>query len=203
VILRPFMFEHGPLEVNLFVLADERTRQAVMIDAGVFDETVPTFVRSAGLDLRAVLITHLHPDHIQGLESYLRRWPVEVFSPAPLKAAPEAGLARPGETIQAGPFAFKVLRTSGHTPESVSYACPAEGVCFVGDAIFAGAVGGTPDDALHEEELACLRREILTLPPETELYSGHGPATTVAIEKTANPFLQPGFTRLPAAGGGR
>ena len=197
MILETFVFEVGHLEVNLFIMGEEATREAVLIDAGVCDPSVLDFVKDENLKVGTILLTHLHPDHVGGVKEYAKEWGAEVISPAPHDNAPDARIIEPGASLCAGPFQFEVFQTSGHTPESISYYCAAEGVCFVGDAIFAGAVGGTSEDPLHEEEVGHIRRHIMTLPPGTELYSGHGPATTVAIEAAANPFLQPGFTRLP------
>ncbi|MCH8333269.1 MBL fold metallo-hydrolase [Candidatus Sumerlaeota bacterium] len=196
MIFQSFVFPHGHLEVNLFLMGDEQTREAVLVDAGVFDSSVTDCADAMGLKVGTILITHLHADHVAGLAAYAAHWGAAVVSPARLDSAPEARIVKEGDTVQAGPFEFHVLKTSGHTPESISYHCPREGICFVGDALFAGSVGGTSEDKLYEEEIGHIRRNLLVLPPETELHSGHGPATTVAIEKAANPFLQPGFTRL-------
>ncbi len=197
MILQSFMFEVGPFEANLHLLANERTRAGILSDAGAFDPSVIEFAAGLGLTMEAILITHLHHDHIAGVAEYASKWKCKVFSPAPIPDVSSAEIVKPGEFVRVAGFEFKVIKTSGHTPESVSYYCASESVCLVGDAIFAGAVGGTSNDELHEEEIGWLRKGILTLPPETLLLSGHGPATTVAIETAANPFLQPGFTRLP------
>lgn len=197
MILKCFWFPHGPLEVNVFLMADETSREALLVDAGVFDPSVVAFAQAQGLNLTTVLITHLHPDHIEGLPGYIRAGAHRVIAPGALAAAPQAEIAAPGQTFSAAGFEFRVLKTSGHTPEGVSYYCPAHDLCFVGDALFAGAVGGTSDDRLHAEEIENIKRFIMPLPAETRIYSGHGPATTVAVEKIANPFLQPGFTRRP------
>jgi len=197
MIIESFVFDCGPLEVNHYLVANESTREGFLIDAGVFDESVTQFAERNNIQITAILLTHLHPDHVNAVRDYADRWKCPIFSPALASLAPEANLVFENDEIHVAGFDLKIFRTSGHTPESISYYCAREGVCFVGDAIFAGAVGGTNLDDLHEEEIGHLRRNILTLPPETELYSGHGPMTTVAIEAAANPFLQPGFTRLP------
>lgn len=197
MILQPFTFDYGHLEANLFLLGDESRREGLLIDAGVFDPSVTAFAAERNLRITTILLTHLHPDHVDGVEQYAETWGAEVIAPAIPPNFPKARIVRPGEELSAAGFRFRVFQTSGHTPESISYYAAEIGICFVGDAIFAGAVGGTQDDAHHEEEIGHLRRSILSLPESTELFSGHGPATTVAIEKSANPFLQPGFTRLP------
>lgn len=197
MIIKSFVFDAGPLEVNQVLMADEQTGEGLMVDAGVFHDSVIAFASDQGIKISTILITHLHADHVAALADYTKAWDAAVVSPAPLSAAPGARIVGEGDVVRVGPFEFEIFKTSGHTPESISYYCRAQGLCFVGDAIFAGAVGGTPLDELHAEEIGHLQRTIMTLPPETELFSGHGPLTTVAIEKAANPFLQPGFTRLP------
>jgi glyoxylase-like metal-dependent hydrolase (beta-lactamase superfamily II) len=197
MILKRFTFPFGPLEVNLFVMGDERSDEALLVDAGVFDPSVTRFIQESGMTLTTILITHLHRDHIDGLARYVDWASPRVISPAPLDAATAVEIIQPGHTVKAANFEFQVFKTSGHTPESVSYYCAGEGLCFVGDALFAGAVGGTSEDSAHAEEIGLIKQNLMTLPGETRIYSGHGPATRVAIEEAANPFLQPGFTRLP------
>lgn len=198
MIFQSFTSDCGPLEVNLYIMGYESQREALLIDAGVLNPGIPEFLEACGLQLTDILLTHHHHDHIEALPEYIQRYPnARVFSPVPTPLAPTARLVSPEYPLRAAGFDFTIFRTSGHTPESISYYCPSEKLCFVGDAIFAGAVGGTSKDELHAEQLAHLRQSVLLLPAETELYSGHGPATKVAIELAANPFLQPGFTRLP------
>lgn len=194
--LQSFMIDVGSQEVNAYLMADEASGIGLMVDAGAYEPAIVETADALGLKVTHILLTHLHWDHVDGLPRYLEQWPqAVVISPAPIGAAPGARLVREADTFAIGPFQFEVLRTSGHTPESVSYYCPAESVCFVGDVLFSGSVGGTSNDALYAEELDYLKQNILTLPASTELLPGHGPVTTVAIEKAANPFLQPGFGR--------
>ncbi len=197
MILKSFYFPFGPLEVNLFIMGNPETGDALLVDAGVFDDSVMDFLRDSGLRLTDILITHLHRDHIDALAKYVEAASPAVIAPARLDAAPKAKIIGPGEEFSSAGFRFEVFKTSGHTPESISYYCAREELCFVGDALFAGAVGGTSEDSAHKEEIDLIQRNLMTLPPETRIFSGHGPATRVTIEKAANPFLQPGFTRLP------
>lgn len=196
MILQHFMLDVGSQEVNSFLMADEDSRVGVLVDAGAIDPLIVETVAELELKITHILLTHLHWDHVDGLPHYLEQWPgVTVLAPAAPEVECRLKLIKPGDTFHVGPFLFEVLNTAGHTPESVSYYCADAGVCFVGDAIFSGSVGGTTSDESHEEELGNLRRSILTLPDRTEILPGHGPVTTVEIERAANPFLQPGFQR--------
>jgi glyoxylase-like metal-dependent hydrolase (beta-lactamase superfamily II) len=196
MLLRQFMLPVGPLESNGWLLADEDAGTAALIDAGAHEPAIAALCRERGLRLTHILLTHLHWDHVDGLADYLKEWPeAAVIAPAPVAAAPGARIVGAGDRFEAAGFGFEVFRTSGHTPESISHYCADAGICFVGDAIFAGSVGGTSDDARFNEQRDCILRNLMTLPPATALLSGHGPATTVAIEQAGNPFLRPGFGR--------
>ena len=185
----------GPFEANTFLLAEPAAHAAVLIDAGALHPDMVETIERRALRVQAILLTHYHNDHIAALREYAERWPqAPIYGPG---ALPEFAvrIVGEGDAIEAGPFEFKVLKTSGHTPESISYYCAERGLCFVGDCIFAGSVGGTADDERYEEQRTHLREKILNLPPETELWSGHGPMTTVEIEAAANPFMREGFGR--------
>ncbi len=196
MLLRHFMLDVGPLESNAFLMADLESRTGLLVDAGAFESAIVAVAEEHDLRMAAVLLTHLHWDHVDGLGEYLKRWPgARVHAPARPPSVPDAQIVGHGDEFDVGPFHFQALKTSGHTPESISYYCAGAGVCFVGDCIFAGSVGGTSSDALFEEETGHIRNHLFTLPEMTELLSGHGPVTTVAIEKQANPFLKPGFGR--------
>ena len=196
MFLRSFMCDVGSQEVNIHLMADRATRQALLVDAGGFEVGLVELAAELELQVTHILITHLHYDHVDAVGRYLQHWPnVVVVSPGELTQMPGVRLVTGGDAIQIGPFTFDVLLTSGHTGESVSYYCAQAGVCFTGDALFAGSVGGTSDEAHYQEQLDHLKCKIMTLPESTEILSGHGPASTVAIERAANPFLQPGFGR--------
>jgi glyoxylase-like metal-dependent hydrolase (beta-lactamase superfamily II) len=196
MLLRQFMLDVGPLESNCWLMADEKSREAFLVDAGAFEPAVVVLVAQRGLRLSHILLTHLHWDHVDGLPRYRDQFPeAAIVAPSPVPGCSPLLLVADGDQVEVGPYSLQVLKTSGHTPESISYYCRSAGVCFVGDAIFAGAVGGTPSDERFEEQMSHIQLKLMTLPPDTLLLSGHGPATTVAVEQAANPFLKPGFGR--------
>ena len=196
MILRHVMLDLPPQESNLWMMIEEGSGRAVLVDAGAFAAELDAELRALGGRLEAIWITHLHWDHVDGLAGWMKAWPEAAeLAPASLAAAPAARIVDDGDEITAGPWRARIFRTSGHTPEAVSYYVESERICFTGDALFAGSVGGTADDARHTEQIEHLRRTVMALPPETELLPGHGPATTVEIERAGNPFLQAGFGR--------
>jgi len=178
------IFQHFLLnanEANLYLIGCEHTLEGALIDAGNFDQRVADFVLQHGLKMKAVFITHGHWDHKGGVEDYQATFncPVHDFSDL-----------RDGQTVRIGRLSLRVMQTTGHTEDSISLLVEDEGVLFTGDALFAGSIGGTDSPMRKAELVENIRRKILTLPKETLIYSGHGPATTVGIEKEFNPFLQ-------------
>ena len=198
----------GPLQSNSYVVSDPASGKAVVIDPGMESEPVLEAIRKDGLDLEMVLITHGHFDHIFSSHVFkaatgatvamhpsdlplLRDMPetARLFGfKAPVPAEPDR-LIREGDRLEVGGLRFAVLETPGHTPGSIAFLI--EDVVFVGDALFAGSVGRTD---LQGGSLPTLLRSIhdklLTLPDRTIVYSGHGPATSIGVERRSNPFLQ-------------
>jgi hydroxyacylglutathione hydrolase len=178
MILQFFITEAN--EGNVYVVGCEETREAVLIDAGAFDDRVVEFVRERGLTVKAILLTHMHYDHTGGVDGYEREFGC---------GAVNAGALAEGQTFEFGRLSLRALSTSGHTPDSTTYVLDSEGVAFTGDALFAGSIGGTAGPREQAEEIANIRQKIFTLPDETVLFTGHGPATTVGAEKAHNPFF--------------
>ena len=89
--------------------------------------------------------------------------------------------------MKVGRLAGRVVATQGHTGDSLSIVFP--GMAFTGDALFAGSVGGTASRGETQRQLDSIREHIFSLPPETEIHTGHGPSSTVAVESAHNPFF--------------
>jgi glyoxylase-like metal-dependent hydrolase (beta-lactamase superfamily II) len=184
---------------------------AVAIDpGGAVDELVKT-LEGAGLGLAAILLTHAHIDHIEGVAALVRRFPAPIYlHPADLdwyERAPEQAVyfgmqfeAPPpvdhplvaGEVLELAGLRFEVRHVPGHAPGHVLLYLAEAGVAFVGDLVFQGSIGRSDlPGGDFGRLMRSIREAVLTLPDDTVLYPGHGPATTVAHERVANPFLVP------------
>lgn len=202
----------GPLEENAYLVVDDTTRRAVLIDPGEEPDRLLAAVREDRAELDAIWLTHAHMDHVGGIAGIVREKPVPIFlhpreRPIYDSAAqhalvfglrieqpprPDRELAN-GDILYVGTLKFSVIHVPGHAPGHV--AIHGNGVAFVGDCLFAGSVGRTDLPLADGAQLERSLERLCTLPDETIVYPGHGPATSIGREKRTNPFLT-GTVRL-------
>lgn len=207
-------FTFNPVGENTYLIWDEETKEAAIIDAGMSNNRenaiVSDFIAKDNLKLKYALQTHMHFDHVWGL-SYIK----ETYDLRPLcHAADESIYSQApemtsmfrlsmnwnlpaieryideGETLLLGKTAIKVLHTPGHTPGGLCYYIESVNTLFTGDTLFQGSVGRTdlPGGNL-KDEINSIKNKILTLPSNTIIYSGHGPKSNVEWELRNNPYL--------------
>lgn len=185
---------HFPLKVELansYVACDSATGTAWLIDVGEVSHRLIDWVRAVGVRVCGVFITHGHHDHCAALQEYRA-----LFGPIPVYAAASgrwlSGQTQPlvdGATLQLGSLRALVFETPGHTPDHLMLYVPQGRALFSGDALFAGSVGGTSSIEAKSLQLSRIREKVFSLPSDVRIYPGHGPVTTVAIERSWNPFF--------------
>lgn len=209
------VYTAGPFAENTYLawLGGEE-RRCVLVDPGAGAAQALADIESEGLTLDTVLLTHAHLDHVDGLPGVRRAFPAVPIHlhPAdrPLYDAAPQQAERFGMTLEALPadvididiaeplevagITFEVRHAPGHAPGHVILWSKEAGLALSGDVIFAGSIGRTDlPGGDFRTLMASIRREVLSLPDETRLLSGHGPETTVGFERIGNPFLTPQY----------
>ena len=203
-------FVVGPLQSNCYLVVDGASRRAAVIDPGMESEAVLATVRDEQYVLESVIITHGHFDHVfssalfkaqTGAKMIMHPEDLPLLTEvpetarffgikAPVPPTPDR-LVREGDAIPVGGLSLRVLETPGHTPGSISLC--GDNAVFVGDALFAGSVGRTDlAGGSLDTLLRSIHGKLLRLPDRTVVYAGHGPATSIGVERKDNPFLQTG-----------
>ena len=209
----------GPLENNTYIVRDTVSAQAVVIDPSFNVAEVIDRITEEKLKLQAIWLTHGHFDHFAGVSQLSRAmpYPVDVLlheKDYPLwEQGGEADLAgcmvdlsaepnillKDFQATDVGAFTFQVLPTPGHTPGHVTFYCPEESAAFCGDVVFKYSIGRTDlNGGDYFTLMKSIKTQILTMPPDTILYSGHGENSTIRDQINLNPFVtlhtpRPGF----------
>jgi len=204
--LRVDQLSLGPMGTNCYVVRAEATSgDAVVVDpSGDATELRLTLAR-LGASCKAILVTHGHWDHLLGVAHLAEGTgaPVHMAEGERMLLEDPAGFTPPGvtlrpytpdvllaggETVELAGIAFEVLAVPGHSPAHLAF--HADGCLFSGDVLFAGSVGRTDFPGSDWDTLvASIRLLVDTFPPETVVYPGHGPTTTLGAELARNPFL--------------
>lgn len=169
--------------VNAYLCYETESREAFLVDCGAVPSDLASFLQEHGLELKFVLLTHTHSDHTDGLRKLRKQFPVPVYA----NAGGYDHRVSDGDRISFAGRDIRVLETHGHTTDHVCYHIA--DVVFVGDALFAGAVGGTTTRSNHRHQVGAVARKVFTLPDDTIVYPGHGAPTSVGVERIYNPFF--------------
>ena len=202
---------NGQFAQNCYLVADRGTREAVIIDPGEEPAMFLAELDTRAWHLRAIWLTHAHVDHIMGVGAireatgapiHLHPLDRPIYDALPQFGAwvgmqldppppPDVAL-EPGSTLRVGRLAFDVRFTPGHSPGSVSFV--GHDRVFGGDVLFNGSVGRTDlPGGDYATLMSTIQSQFLSLPDSTVVHSGHGPDTTIGVERLTNPFLTGAF----------
>ena len=182
----------GPtMDVHAYLIWDDKTKEAAIFDTGFEPSPIFEVIEAEGLKPKVLFITHMHGDHVAGLEEIRQRFP-EIQVRTDAESAPESSRNRRDEVVSLGSVKVINRDTPGHAVDGVTYVVnglsgDAPDIAVVGDAIFAGSMGGAPSAGALAKQKVC--EHILTLPDDTLICPGHGPLTNVGEEKANNPFF--------------
>lgn len=216
-MLKIKQFAFNDFGENTYILFDTDTNEALVVDPGMVDDRerqfFDRFIEDNKLKITNVVNTHLHLDHCFGDNYVVDRYGVKVAAniadaslgrtvgqQARAFGMPVEGEVRgveidvplkEGDEINVGKYFLVVLEVPGHSPGGLVLYCEAGKFAFVGDSIFSGSIGRTDLPGGSQTMLVeALKKKVLSLPDDTQLLPGHGPITTVARERVANPFIR-------------
>lgn len=201
-------FVTGIISTNCYLVINEDTKQAVVIDPAACPSYLMSHIKSEGLKIEAILLTHGHFDHIMGIDGFLSEFDVPVYVHEEDADAMEdpvlnqsstytsgytfgkARYLRDRQTLELTGYTFQVIHTPGHTKGGCCYYVASEGVLFSGDTLFQNSVGRTDfvnsstSDLVHS-----VREKLFLLPDDTMVYPGHMGETKIGHEKKYNPYV--------------
>lgn len=207
-------FEFNLFGEQTYIIWDEISHDGAVIDPGMSNDyelqSFDRFIESHRIELRYLLYTHLHIDHTLGHEHITEKYGLRAMAhpaDAPLgqarstqadmfhmRMSPKPLIADldlyDGQLLPLSEETIEVINVPGHSPGSVAYYCKDSNFVITGDALFCGSIGRTDlPGGNHEQLVTSIRKRLLTLPPRTKVYPGHGPMTTIDREILHNPFL--------------
>jgi glyoxylase-like metal-dependent hydrolase (beta-lactamase superfamily II) len=198
----------GPLASNCYIVGDEVTGEGIIIDPADEAENILQNVKELGLEIKLIVLTHGHCDHIIGLKEVKEATGAEIavhgndaeyhgqqamamalafglYCPTP---PPPDRLLKNGDSVDIGGLHFEVIHTPGHTPGGICL--HGHGVLFSGDTLFNYGIGRFDlPGGDYAQLMNSLQGSLMALPDDTIVYPGHGPRTTIGTERQSNPFL--------------
>ena len=202
------VFVEGPVDANKYLIIDEKSKEAVLIDCSSGRQEFINSIKNSGVKLKYILLTHGHFDHILGVDkfkevfgtdAYIAKEDIEQVELTPKFMPILAGMEsveiksihnylKDGDIIKVGDIEIKAIATPGHTPGGMSYLIGDK--LFSGDTLFHRSIGRCdfPGGSL-DTIIKSIKEKLFTLPDNTEVFPGHGEKTTIAYEKKYNEIL--------------
>lgn len=202
-------FVLGPVATNCYIGINEETKECFIVDPATCPPEFVSYIKNAGLTVKAVLLTHGHFDHIMGLDALLKEFPVPVYAHEAERDVLESEQLNSSASMLGQPYSFsgadyvtnrqelriagfeiRVIYTPGHTIGGCCYYIEKEKALFSGDTLFHGSVGRTdlPTGSMGQL-VSSVRDRLFVLPDDTKVYPGHMEETTIGYEKKYNPFI--------------
>lgn len=202
-------FVLGPVATNCYIGINEETKECFIVDPATCPPEFVSYIKNAGLTVKAVLLTHGHFDHIMGLDALLKEFSVPVYAHEAEREVLESEQLNSSASMLGQPYSFsgadyvtnrqelriagfeiRVVYTPGHTIGGCCYYIEKEKALFSGDTLFHGSVGRTdlPTGSMGQL-VSSVRDRLFVLPDDTKVYPGHMEETTIGYEKKYNPFI--------------
>ena len=201
-------FVLGMVHTNCYLVSNEDTKEGFIVDLATDSPELVNHIKKSGIQIKGILLTHGHFDHIMGVKEFIKEFPTPVYAHEDEKellkdpalnlsvmrvkgySIEEVHFLKDNESLNLAGFQIQALHIPGHTPGGCSYYLPNEGVVFTGDSLFYHSIGRT-DFPYGETSLLVdsIKEKLLVLPEDTKVLPGHADATSIANEKKYNSYL--------------
>lgn len=201
-------FVIGMMATNCYLAVNETTKECFLVDPGAFSQEIAAYIRAQEYEVKAVLLTHGHFDHIMGIDGFLKEFPVPVYAQEAEKRLLEnaeenvslmcgkgytftkAVYVKDGQVLEIAGMKIRVIHTPGHTIGGCCYYLEKEQVLFSGDTLFQESVGRADLPTGSAGQLVrSVKEKLLVLPENVKVYPGHEEMTTIGTERKYNPFV--------------
>ena len=184
----------GPYASNCYIVGSESTKEGMIVDPGAEADEILKTVKELGLQIKLIVLTHGHVDHVGALNKVRETTGAEAAihaddSGGHQEQTTKLKFLKGGDTIDLGDLHFLVLHTPGHSPGGICLL--GNGVVFSGDTLFNYGIGRYDlSGGNYSQLMNSIHTKLMVLPDDTAVYPGHGPETTIGTERRANPFLR-------------
>ena len=208
-------FEYNLFGVNTYIIFDKSSREAAIVDPGMVNadecKAIDDFIIGNSLSVKYLINTHMHIDHLFGDEYVMEKYGVGIAASTDdsilsTRISEQARMfhlrtdisdsltistpLKDGDRLRLGKEEIEIFAVPGHSPGSIALYCSESGFVITGDALFRGSIGRTDlPGGNYAQLISSITNKLLTLPPLTVVYPGHGPSSTIAYETTYNPYL--------------
>jgi hydroxyacylglutathione hydrolase len=179
---------------NCYLLGGEAGKEALLIDPGIFDESLLALIEGNGWYVSHVLLTHAHQGHVNGLSTLRKIYDFRIHAMEPAAVEFPAEVLQETDSLRLCGFSIRVLSTPGHSNDSACFHI--DRMLFTGDTLSAGGIGETASPYEQALLLSSIRGKLLSLPDGVFLFPGHGPPSTLEVERRFNPYLAEDSPRL-------
>ncbi len=167
---------------------DQNEKVALIIDPGHIDQQIIDFIENNDYTLGGILVTHEHNNHVRGIQTLMRLYKTAIFAANPLIAGYKTTMVRDGDVFRVQPFRIEVFSIPGHAADAVIYNI--DMLLFTGDSLSAGLTGATSSYYAERVQANALQSKIFSLPGDYIVLPGHGPPSSMGVERQANAGIQ-------------
>jgi hydroxyacylglutathione hydrolase len=173
---------------NTYLIGPEGPGDAILVDPGILDSALLRLIEDHRYYVRSILVTHAHESHVHGIKTLLKIYEAEIYASTHRVLECPCTIVADGQTLEISGFRVQTIGVPGHSSDSIAYRIG--DMLFTGDTLAAGTIGPTPNGYARALLIQNIKEKLLTLPESLTVLPGHGPPSSIAVERLSNPALR-------------